>query len=316
MDTNTAASSKLDVYEIVNDLLIERLEKGIIPWRKPLITSGIPTNLLSLRPYRAINLWLLASLTYAKNLFLTWDQVKQVGGSVNRGEKGHVVAYWQMIPKEKTRMVHEKAELTPHLRYYKVFNISQLRDVPDNLLTRAESFPQGISDPPATKKKNSIFCEAIYNKMPLAPDIKNETPKAFYDPGQDYINMPRKKSFKDSAGYYAELFHRLIHATGHESRLNRSSLQEMPECGADPYSIEELIAEMGGSYLSYHAGISLAPITDTVGYISGWVDRLRHDTKFVITASVYAQRAIDYILGGKEAITEKEEVEQPEIFEE
>ncbi|MES3017459.1 MAG: zincin-like metallopeptidase domain-containing protein [Bacteroidota bacterium] len=307
MDTNASTSSKLDVYEIVNDLLIERLETGIIPWREPWINSGMPTNLISLRPYRAINLWLLAARTYSKKLYLTWHQVKQVGGSVNRGEHGHVVVYWKMIPQEKIRMVHEKTDLVPLLQYYKVFNISQCRDLPEDLVARAEAFPQSIDAGSSPKKKNSIFCEAIYNNMPLPPEIKYETQMALYNPAQDYISMPRKKSYKEPSGYYAALFHQLIHATGHESRLNRSSLLEMSEHGADSYSIEELIAEMGTSYLCYHAGVLPTPLGDYFAYLNGWLDKLRHDKHLVVTASVYAQRAVDYILGYKEATSEKKE---------
>ncbi|MES2930366.1 MAG: zincin-like metallopeptidase domain-containing protein [Patescibacteria group bacterium] len=63
----------------------------------------------------------------------------------------------------------------------------------------------------------------------------------------------------------------VIHATAHESRLNRTSILEMSEHGADPYSIEELIAEMGASYLCYHAGILPTPIGDYFAYLNGWL---------------------------------------------
>ncbi|MES2930371.1 MAG: zincin-like metallopeptidase domain-containing protein [Patescibacteria group bacterium] len=107
--------------------------------------------------------------------------------------------------------------------------------------------------------------------MPLPPEIKYESQKALYDPAQDYVSMLRKKSYKEPSGYYAALFHQLIHATAHESRLNRTSILEMSEHGADPYSIEELIAEMGASYLCYHAGILPTPIGDYFAYLNGWL---------------------------------------------
>src|SRR4051812_29018428 len=115
---------KIDVYEIVTNRIIELLEQGVVPWKKPWTEPGIPMNLISKRPYRGINLWLLLSLDYAKNLFLTWDQLKKMGGSVREGEHGHVVVFWKARqPKEDAEEKEQKP--VPLLRYYKVFNISQ-----------------------------------------------------------------------------------------------------------------------------------------------------------------------------------------------
>src|SRR6185503_15547346 len=95
MDSNNNSSTKIDVYQIVTDKIISLLEQGTIPWQKPWTDAGIPMNLLSKRAYRGINLWLLLAENYERNLFLTWDQLKKLGGSVNKGEQVHVVIYWK-----------------------------------------------------------------------------------------------------------------------------------------------------------------------------------------------------------------------------
>ena len=42
------------VYEIVTQTIIEKLEAGEVPWRRPWITSA-PKNLVSGKEYRGIN---------------------------------------------------------------------------------------------------------------------------------------------------------------------------------------------------------------------------------------------------------------------
>ena len=156
MDSNTQTSPKVDVYAIVTNRIIELLEQGTVPWQKPWIDTGIPMNLLSKRPYRGINLWLLLSLDYEHNLFLTWDQLKKLGGSVKQGEHGHVVVYWKATQKSTNKEETDDKKKLPILRYYKVFNIAQCRDLPQNLL-----------EPITPKEHDPILeCEAIFGSMP------------------------------------------------------------------------------------------------------------------------------------------------------
>src|SRR4051812_47483186 len=121
---------KFDLYQTVTNRVIELLEKGVIPWRKPWSSAGPPMNALSKRPYHGINLWLLLALNYESNLFMTWGQLKRVGASVNRGEQGNVVVYWQFPDKSTESASEEQQDIEqqtprPFLRYHKVFNLDQ-----------------------------------------------------------------------------------------------------------------------------------------------------------------------------------------------
>lgn len=77
MDSKHSATP-IDVYQIVTDRIIELLEQGTVPWQKPWKGPGQPMNLISKRPYQGINVLLLASAGYDQNLFLTFDQLKQL----------------------------------------------------------------------------------------------------------------------------------------------------------------------------------------------------------------------------------------------
>ncbi|HYV94628.1 MAG TPA: zincin-like metallopeptidase domain-containing protein [Chitinophagales bacterium] len=305
MNNSTTAvnTAKHDVYEIVTERIIAQLEKGTVPWQQPWTEAGLPQNLISKRAYRGINVWLLASLGYSENYFLTYKQLKEFGGSVKKDEKAHIVVYWNFVEKDLegnengTQPSNGKSKKVPFLRYYKVFNVAQCNDIPEMFIK------------PVIRQAYPIpACEDIVAKMPQCPQIKHKDNKAFYNPLSDFVNMPRKESFKSDESYYATLFHELVHSTGHHSRLNRSTLIQMSEFGSEPYSHEELVAEIGTCYLESLAGIITTEFERNASYIQGWLERLKNDKKFILSASSHAQKATDFILNIK--FEEKESAEQ------
>ena len=69
------AKTKMDVFTIVNNRILEQLEKGRVPWRQPWSEAGPPKNMITGRSYRGLNILLLSSLGYPHNLFLTLKQI-------------------------------------------------------------------------------------------------------------------------------------------------------------------------------------------------------------------------------------------------
>jgi len=110
--------------------------------------------------------------------------------------------------------------------------------------------------------------------------------------------MPDIKQFTSSAEYYVTLFHETIHATGHQDRLNRKGITEPNKFGSILYSQEELIAEMGASFLSAEVGINFSEIVENnAAYLQGWLNKLKEDKRFIFRAAGKAQQATKYILG-------------------
>ena len=300
MDSQNTTSAKLDVYQLVTDQICSLLEQGIIPWQKPWNESGAPMNLLSKRQYRGINLWLLVSLNYEQNLFLTWEQLKNIGGSVNKGEKGHIVVFWKPVQKKGEVREDDTQKAVPMLRYYKVFNIAQCRDIPEHLIPVVD--PSIEIDPIAE-------CEAILNVVADMPAITFNGKQAYYNIERDEIVLPKMKSFRSSEGYYSTVYHELIHSTGAVKRLNRKTLTDMVPFGTESYAMEELIAEMGSAFLCRFSGILPCEIKNTVAYLDNWLGVFKGDKRFIISASGQAQKAVDFILGRKDNET-KDEVEE------
>lgn len=288
MDTQNTTSEKVDVYALVTNRIIELLEAGTVPWRKPWTDRGIPMNAISKRPYGGINVMLLNSYDFPTNNFLTWNQIKEVGGSVIKGEKGTFVVFTKITEKEVEKNGSMGKEKKSMLRYYKVFNVEQCKDLPPGLMPKEE----GTIEP-------LIECYSIVETMKNPPKIIHKKADAFYVPSEDYINMPKRKSFKSIEDYYGVLFHELIHSTGHQTRLARKEVCENSSFGSEPYSHEELVAEIGSCYLKSYAGLPIADMSNNAAYIKGWLDVFKGDKRILIKASSQSQKAVDYILNPK-----------------
>jgi antirestriction protein ArdC len=141
--------------------------------------------------------------------------------------------------------------------------------------------------------------DEIISTMPQRPEIKHGMNKAFYAPGADHVAMPDRARFETDAGYFGVLFHELVHATGHASRLNRPTLTEAAGFGSDPYCKEELIAEMGAAFLCGHAGIGETVLENSAAYVQNWLEQLQRDPKLIVQAAAQAQKAADFILNVK-----------------
>lgn len=282
------ASSK-DVYAIINEKIIEQLDMGTIPWLKPWTDGGIPQNLITKRRYHGINVMLLAMEGFEHNQFITFKQLNEIGGKVRKGEKGHLVVYWKVekrTPESEPQIASDAIKQKAILRYYYVFNVSQCEKIPEKYI------------PEARQASELINCEAILSAMPQKPVIKHKEQSAYYNPKEDFINMPKKRSFKTDASYYSTLFHELVHSTGHASRLNRRTLSEMAKFGSEIYSQEELVAEMGTCYMQSFAGIT-SEFQRSTAYIQGWLEKLKNDRLFIFQAASAAQKATDFILNVK-----------------
>lgn len=276
-------NTKRDVYAIVTDKIIEMLDKGKIPWRQPWTKSGEPSNLISGKPYRGVNIMLLASLGYAQNYFLSEKQAIELGATIKEDEKPHLVVFWNWQDKEAKE--GEEKKKMPLLRYYMVYNVSQCIGIP------IERIPEII------RSVDSIeLADKIIEDMPNPPEISHEYSSAFYDPTEDLINIPNINSFDDKESYYSVLFHELVHSTGHGMRLARKGITEKILFGSEQYSQEEIIAELGACYLKNHSGIETEPTKNNAAYIQNWLKVLKNDRKFIVYASSFAQKAVDHIL--------------------
>ncbi len=275
-------SEKKNMYAIINNMIMDKLKNGKMPWKQTWNDYGPARNYVSKKAYRGINAMILSNTEFEYPLFPTFLQVKELGGFIKKGSKSIEVIYWKTLEFED----EEKVKRIPYLRYYNVFNVECVEDIKLKLPTKY------VNDP-------IDMCETIINDMPSRPVIEHRGDKPHYNWMEDRVNVPNRDNFILSDEYYATLFHELAHSTGHTSRLNRDTCMKPAVYGSRDYCKEELVAEVATSFLCGEAGISNNTIDNSSAYIQFWVERLTHmlreDDKGFVRASALAQKATDFI---------------------
>ena len=277
----------MNVYEKVTARIMEILETGTVPWRKPWQSSEGPRNLLSKKPYRGINQFLLNCSPYASPYWLTYRQAMEKGGQVRQGEKSTAVVFWKWLDRKAAPDEDDNSTTgkVPLLRFYNVFNLEQI----DGITAPVEEQPVNPFSPIEQ-------AELVITNMPLRPDIQYGGDSACYSPTLDHIKLPNREAFKSPEEFYSTAFHELTHATGHASRLSRKGILEPSYFGSHDYSQEELVAEFGSSMLCGFVGIEQQTLENSAAYIQGWLKVLKNDQRLAIMAAGQAQRAADFIL--------------------
>ena len=286
-----------NVYEIVAEQVIRQLEQGVAPWRKPWRTE-LPVNLVSGKPYRGLNVFLLGSQGYGSRYWLTFNQAAKLGGHIRKGEHSSLVIFWHIGEEKIIRNAegNERKSRPFLLRYYNVFNVEQTENIAEKLGLIGAS----------PRVPDLEQCEAIVAGMPNAPK-REQSARAWYRPSTDSVGMPSKSLFSSIEEYYSTLFHELTHSTGHASRVGREGIEDIAAFGSESYSREELIAEMGAAMLCGVTGISPATLSNSASYLQSWIERLRGDSKLLVSAASAAQKAADYIRNVNANQTESEE---------
>lgn len=143
------------------------------------------------------------------------------------------------------------------------------------------------------------MCAAIVANIPNAASIQHGPRPASFMSTLDCIEIPDKDQFPNDESYYCVLFRTLIHSTGHESRLNRKEVMQATITDHEFHRTEDLIGELGASYLSSLAGIRYGGGIDVNEYAIGWLEKFEKNPNLIVYASTQAQRAVDYILNRK-----------------
>ncbi|WP_291728907.1 zincin-like metallopeptidase domain-containing protein [Bernardetia sp.] len=302
-----------DVYEIVNEKVLETIERGNLSWRKTWkikSRGGAAANYDSKRAYSGANFFLLNFILplmgddYEYPYFLTFKQIKAKKGKIKKGSKGYPIFYYNVVRKYQGKKITDdeykrlkaqgvkNIEQIRFLKYYTVFNIAAVEDVEFDLtaLEKGEKVNYEYEAIEAAEK--------IYHYMPNKPSLKVDS-QAYYFPKEDYVGMPPVVTFEKPQAFYSVLYHELIHSTKHPIRLDDKT-RGGKKFGDKDYALEELVAELGACYLCAESGILFHTINNSAAYLKGWNEKLvasiKEDKTFFLKAAARAQRASDYIL--------------------
>lgn len=226
---------------------------------------------------------------YSSPYWLTFRQAQKHGGHIKRGEKATYIVFSEKKIKEVLKEDGTREQKIYHfVRSFPVFNWEQTEGVAKKESVTALDPDRDLIE----------VCNAALFRMPSPPAYRESGSSAYYVPREDLVNLPPIDTFKTTEGFVATKFHEYGHATGHESRLNRTGIMAVAAFGGEDYSFEELVAELTSAYLCARNGINNT-LENSSAYIQNWLKALKDDKTMLMKASGKAMAAVEYILGGE-----------------
>lgn len=276
-----------DLYSRITDKVIAQLETGVCPWTQPWTSSASVSRPLrhNGEAYGGINVLLLWSEAMAHGFqastWMTFRQALALGAHVRKGETGATVVYANTLAREETdESGEEQLRRIPFLKAYTVFNVEQI----DGLGEGHAPGPAPAVNPDARIAQVEAWFAT------LGVDVRHGGGSAFYVPSMDHVQMPAFEQFRDAQSYYATLGHECVHWTGHTARLARDFSRS-----TQAYAREELVAELGAAFLCADLGLALEPREDHAAYLDHWLEVLRGDKRFIVSAAAHAQRGVAFL---------------------
>ena len=298
-NTKTAKTDnkKFDVYEMVTDRIIEQLEQGVIPWRKPwTCQSGLAVSYSTGKPYGLINQFMLMQ----GGEYATYEAIQKNGGKVNKDAKAKQIVEWTMLyvdEKDSNGNVIKDNDgkpikkRVPMLKYVNVFNIEE--DTTLEPKHNKAELPKWNDDFELIEAMENII-DDYSNRVNLTINKDELSNEAYYIPAMHSVTVPSAKQFESIAEYYSTMFHELGHSTGHPSLLNREIANKK---GSVKYAREELVAEItSASVLGYNGIETTGTFKNSTAYIKSWCKRLKDDKKAIVWASARADKAFRLIM--------------------
>lgn len=284
------------------DELVKKIEANEAPWQKGWVSGMgdiLPVNHQA-KPYRGNNLLDLMMTAQAKgysdNRWYTFNNAKDYGGHVRKGEKGTVITFFSRTKTENKKdeqgnTIYDKdgnpEKVTfllerPIITTAIVFNAEQIEGLPPRELTtplsewerieRAEAIAQGI-------QSQGVTIEHRFGD------------RAYYSPTEDKIVMPDRGQFPTPDAYYATLLHEIGHSTGHKDRLNRDLSGGFD---SESYAKEELRAEIASMIVGEQLQIGYDP-SQHHAYLKSWAKVIKEDPKEILRAVKDADAIYEYL---------------------
>jgi antirestriction protein ArdC len=165
---------------------------------------------------------------YPSQVFGTFNAWKEAGAQVRKGEKGIPVIFWKPLRIKDKESGNEKEIL--FARGFTVFAAEQVDNFDLVKFHRIPKLPNSaaVIDNAELRLRGFALAQGIA--------VNHGGNRAFYAPASDSVQLPGREQFTSTGGYYSTLAHELVHATGHEKRLNRAKGKRF---GDSAYAFEQ-----------------------------------------------------------------------------
>lgn len=296
------AGPKRDVAQEITDQIVERLEAGVKPWKKPWEGVALgPARRHNGEPYRGINSLILTMAAMQDGrtspFFMTFKQAKDLGGQVRKGEKSLPVVYFSSFEKEeeKDNGDTDKRKIF-FMKHYNVFNAEQIDGLPERYYPKPPTKEEVMAmreaqhDPKVMKA-----LEEMTAGLKLKGGYKEEGQQAFYRRDQDSITMPPRNTFYSFSEYAGTRTHEMAHATEASNRLDMD-WGGTKAFGNTAYAKGELYAEMTACFAAAEMGFVADNIDNSAAYLDSWLKTMKQDKNAIFKMASAAQKGTDYLL--------------------
>jgi antirestriction protein ArdC len=293
-------SNSTDTFQKVTDQIIATIETGNAgewtkPWTTVIAGNGLGTNAKTGNAYQGFNQLVLMVTTaahgYSANVWATYKQWQSLGGQVRKGQHGTQLVKWGITyrctecdhkgPKPCTRKGHQPTK-SMWASAFTVFNVDQQ----DGYELERPELPE-LTEPERLEMVETFIAGT---GAQIVHRLQN---RAYYDRRADEITLPERGQFETAHGYYGTALHELTHWTGASHRLDRVKGQVF---GDAAYAGEELVAELGATFLAAHFGIEVEPHAEHAAYLASWLEQIKADPRSLYRAAKAAQDATEYLL--------------------
>ncbi|MGE4404380.1 ArdC family protein [Pseudomonas sp.] len=284
---------KRDIAQEITNLIIAKIEQGVLPWRRPwrsLTAGGRPLRAGG-QAYTGINsilLWTIADGNgYRSRFWMTERQARELGGRVLKGARPAPSVYFNTMRKtaEPTLAGEEGGvRFIRFMRSYLVYNCDEI----EGLASHFHPDPLELVAPDPSEHQAAI--DAFFGPIPI--DMRQGGGRAYYSPGGDYVQMPPKAAFISSDHHAATLAHEYAHATGAAHRLGREFGRRF---GDKAYAFEEVVADMTSGMICSDLGLPCELHDSHASYIEHWLSILKADKSAIITAAAKAEQAYKWL---------------------
>lgn len=288
----------------LSDLILESLEKNIVPWKKPWFVFNRNKGIAAKGPYKGQN----SAITevarrvrgYKSHVWLTFAKFKELQKlnpaiRMIPGSKSVTIVLWREV-EEKDEQGNIICDLqgNPKTKW-----ISWMWDV-----FNADCFENLVVEEPEQERVMSVeqFENAMQIQNALLSSYKNHPQlyydahdKAYYDYIDDSVHLQTPDTFASASKFASVLAHEFAHSTGHESRLNRTIV---PKSHLEEYSFEELVAELSACIVCAKLGVLDETLENSAAYINSWKTSIKENPNWFWDAYKLAEKASDLILEG------------------
>ena len=300
--------SQNDIRNAITNTIIDALKSGGLPpwrrlWADDKNAPGLHTSLSTGNPYRGINQLLLQVAAmkggFKSKWWGTFNQIKQNGAGVSRGEKGTHVVLFKRIERKRTDEAGDDVKDNFFVRReFCVFNAEQTSGL--------EKFRVGFSKPQNDAAERHENADAVIDATEA--DIRYGGNGAYYNPPGDFIQLPHRHQFESPESFCETAFHELCHWSEKRGGFDRTQAE-------NTYGFAELVAEIGACQTMGELNLpTTTNLNNHAAYRKHWLDGMAGDSRFIFKAAAQASQAVDFLLSfSRTTATSPEPVEVEEL---